>query len=90
MQFNPPKQHRSLGCFGCGETDHWKNKCLLVCTPCRINGCEETRELKTSKRVGYEGDRYLWCNECEDTQWFTKAKKLKETPKSCTTCLPMQ
>ncbi|OVA07956.1 zinc finger protein [Macleaya cordata] len=75
-----PKQHRSLGCFGCGENDHWRNKCPWVGSPCREDGCSGTREMKVSKWDSHQGSKYLGCTKCNDKQWFSEAKKLKENP----------
>ncbi|OVA08936.1 zinc finger protein [Macleaya cordata] len=75
------KQHRSVGCFGCGERDHWRNKCPWVGATYRVEGCSGVRDMKVSTWEGQEGDKYLGCTKCTDTQWFKEVKKLKEASK---------
>ncbi|OVA03945.1 zinc finger protein [Macleaya cordata] len=79
-----PTQHRSVGCFGCGESDHWKKHCPWLGTTCRVLGCSGIREMKLSSWEGHKGEKYLWCSKCQDFQWFTEAQKLKEASKPST------
>ncbi|OVA11542.1 zinc finger protein [Macleaya cordata] len=83
-----PQQHRSkLSCFGCGENDHWKRDCPWLGSPCRDDDCEGVRDVKISRWAGHEGERYVQCSKCNDTQWLRTAKDsvtTKETNKSNT------
>ncbi|OVA08287.1 hypothetical protein BVC80_209g5 [Macleaya cordata] len=64
-----------MGVMGCSATPPKQH---------RLDSCEGKREMKISKWIGYEGNKYLGCTKCEDTQWLNEVKKLKETPKSST------
>ncbi|OVA12782.1 zinc finger protein [Macleaya cordata] len=54
-----PTQHRSTGCFGCGESSHWKKHCPWVGTTCRVSGSSGIREMKISSWEGLKGEKYL-------------------------------
>ncbi|OVA06269.1 zinc finger protein [Macleaya cordata] len=47
----------------------------------RVEGCSGVRDMKISTWEGHEGEKYLGCTKCADTQWFKEAQKLKGASK---------
>ncbi|KAF9595513.1 hypothetical protein IFM89_000601 [Coptis chinensis] len=59
-----------IGCFNCGESDHWKLDCPWLDVACPKPGCLETMKLRWSEREHSKGKRFLRCNRAPRCRGF--------------------
>ncbi|KAL5711198.1 cycloartenol synthase [Ranunculus cassubicifolius] len=69
---------RQVGCFHCGEIEHWYKNCPWDGCPCKKKKCGGRRKLLTSKVEQSSGKKFLKCSTCGDFQWFTDALSAQE------------